>query len=143
MNLDHNRPDIVFEDKQNKNYLIIDIACPSDRRLDIKQQEKVNKYLDVAVEIKELRKINSVKVVLVLNGVLGSVADANLQIRGGGGGYPPKFFSALRASFWSKNKEGQAPPGPSPGSAAGVIPSFNVVSRYFNVSPNLVAAPTV
>ena len=50
---------------------------------------------------------------------------------GGGGGHPdPKirrgrgrppeiFFSALRASFWSKNKGGggASPPGPSPGSA--------------------------
>ena len=60
----------MFEDKQNKNYLIIDIACPSDRRVDIKQEEKVNKYLDLAVEIKELRKVNSVKVVLVLNGAV-------------------------------------------------------------------------
>ena len=63
----------MFEDIQNKNYLIIDIACPSDRRLDIKQEEKVNKYLDVTVEIKELRKMNSVKVVLVLNGALGCI----------------------------------------------------------------------
>ena len=32
------------------------------------------------------------------------------------GGRPPKkiFFSALRASFWSKNKGGAGPPGPSP-----------------------------
>ena len=56
-----------------------------------------------------------------------SVADPDLQIRGGGGeggwlGHPdpeirgvgrsPKrFVSALRASFWSKNKRGpRAPP---------------------------------
>ena len=69
--LDHNRPDIVFEDKENKNYLITVIACPSDRRVDIKQEEKVNKYLDLTVQIKELRKMNSVKVVLLLNGALG------------------------------------------------------------------------
>ena len=38
--------------------------------------------------------------------------DPDLQIRGGGGGHPDpeirgadsKFFSAIRASFWSKNK---------------------------------------
>ena len=47
------------------------------------------------------------------------VVDPDLQIRGGGGGHPDPdpeigegggiketFFSALRASFWSKNKEG-------------------------------------
>ena len=51
-----------------------------------------------------------------------TVADSDLQIRGGGGGHPdpkirgearsPKiFFSALRPFFWSKNKgEGRTPP---------------------------------
>ena len=42
------------------------------------------------------------------------------EIRGGGRGRassPKKNFSALRASFWSKNKGGQGPPGPFPGSA--------------------------
>ena len=40
--------------------------------------------------------------------------DPDLEIRGGGGylghGLPPKFFSALRASVWSKNEGGRAPP---------------------------------
>ena len=62
------------------------------------------------------------------------VADRDLQISewagggGVGGGYPDseirgarwsqnKYFSALRASFWSKNKGGAWLPGPSPGSA--------------------------
>ena len=43
---DHNHPDIVFVGKQNKNCLIIDIACPSDRRVNTKQKKKINKYLD-------------------------------------------------------------------------------------------------
>ena len=50
-----------------------------------------------------------------------TMADPNLQIRGEGGpGHPDSeirgrgpvlkiFFLALRASFWSKNKGGQAP----------------------------------
>ena len=39
--------------------------------------------------------------------------DTDLKIRGGGGGCLKDFFSALRASVWSKNK-GE---GPFPGSA--------------------------
>ena len=35
----------------------------------------------------------------------------------GGGRSPPKIFSALRASIWSKNMGGPGLPGPSPGSA--------------------------
>ena len=62
---------------------------------------------------------------------LNSVADPDLQIRrgGGGGGQPDpeirergpvskKYFSALWASFWSKNKGG---PGPFPGSATVIL----------------------
>ena len=40
-------------------------ACPCDRELDIKQEEKANEYLDLAVEIKGLWKMKSVKVVPV------------------------------------------------------------------------------
>ena len=58
---------------------------------------------------------------------LKSVADLDLQIRGGGGHLDPeirwgpsrkkKNVSALRTSVWSTNKRGgRAPPGPSPAS---------------------------
>ena len=50
--------------------------------------------------------------------------DLDLEIRGGGGGHlHPEirggtvfktFFSALRASVWSKNKGGRSPLGPLP-----------------------------
>ena len=52
------------------------------------------------------------------------MADPDLEIRGaviqtlgGGGGLPKNFFSALRASVWSRNKGVPGPPGPSLGSA--------------------------
>ena len=47
--------------------------CPSDRRVDIKQEEKINKYLDLAFEIKELWKMKSAKVVPVVTGALGTI----------------------------------------------------------------------
>ena len=34
-----------------------------------------------------------------------------------GGGLQKKFFSVIRASFWSKNKGWPGPPGPSPSSS--------------------------
>ena len=59
------------------------------------------------------------------------MALTDLQIRGGGGYPDPEirlglaggglqnvFFSALRVSSWSKNKEATGPPYPSPGSAS-------------------------
>ena len=51
------------------------------------------------------------------------ITQCRIQIQtlrlGGGGGRrsPPKIFSALRASIWSKNMGGPGLPGPSPGSA--------------------------
>ena len=39
---------------------------------------------------------------------------------GGGGQSQKEFFSALRASVWSKNKGGPSPQGPTPGSVTGV-----------------------
>ena len=49
--------------------------------------------------------------------------DPEIRGVGGGGGRPPyKLFSALWASFWSKNKGGgPGLPGPSPGSATVVL----------------------
>ena len=44
-----------------------------------------------------------------------AVADPDPEIKGGS--LKKNSFSALRASFWSKNKGGPAPPGRSPGSA--------------------------
>ena len=59
------------------------------------------------------------------------MALTDLQIRRGGGYPDPEirlglggavsktfFFSALRVSSWSKNKEATGPPYPSPGSAS-------------------------
>ena len=62
------------------------------------------------------------------------MVDLDRQIRGGGGGgggekregpVSKKTFSALSASVWSKNKGGQAPLGPSPGSATGICNHLN------------------
>ena len=71
--LDHNRPDIVLVDKQSKSCLIIDVACPNDWRVESKQEEKVNKYLDLAFQIKKLWKMKRVKVVPIVIGALGTV----------------------------------------------------------------------
>ena len=69
--LDHNRPDIVLVDKQSKSCLIIDVACPNDWRVESKQ--KVNKYLDLAFEIKKMWNMKRVKVVPIVIGALDTV----------------------------------------------------------------------
>ena len=52
--LEHNRPglDIILAvTEQNRNCLIIDVACPNDRRVVIKQEKKINKYLEINTAI--------------------------------------------------------------------------------------------
>ena len=63
----------MLVDKQNKRFPIIDIACRSDRRVDTKQEEKVNKYLGRELEIKEPWKVKSVEIVPVVFGELGTI----------------------------------------------------------------------
>ena len=52
---------------------------------------------------------------------------------GGGGGLQNNFFRPFRASFWSKNKGGTGPAGPSPGSAT----SLATPSTSVNVEPGI------
>ena len=47
--------------------------------MDIKQEEKINKYFDVAVDIKELWKMKSAKVVPVVIEALGTIPKRNFR----------------------------------------------------------------
>ena len=52
--LAHNSPDIVLVDKNKDVCHIIDVACPGNSRIVQKEEEKVEKYLDLAIKIKAL-----------------------------------------------------------------------------------------
>ena len=66
------RPDIVVVNKNDKTCLLIDVACPGDKRVKEKEDEKIAKYQDLA---RELRKIwnMEVKIIPVVIGVLGTI----------------------------------------------------------------------
>ena len=80
-----------------------------------------------------------------ITGVLRCIVQRNRRSRpsdnggvrgGGGGGFPKKFFSALRASFWSKNKRrgeggGGGAPEPLPS-----VPSVTAARRRMHVLLN-------
>ena len=57
--IEHRWSDIVVIDKENNRALIIDIAVPGDTTVDYKEQEKVDKYQDLANEIKRLWKVEA------------------------------------------------------------------------------------
>ena len=46
------RPDIVVKDKELNHTWIIDIAVPGDDRVEDKEKEKVEKYQDLARELR-------------------------------------------------------------------------------------------
>jgi len=48
------RPDLVMVDKMTKCTTIIDVACVMDRHVVAKHQEKIDKYLDLAIELQAL-----------------------------------------------------------------------------------------
>ena len=54
------RPDIVVIDKKEKVCISVDIAVPADRRVEEKEQEKVEKYQDLKREIGRMWGIRKV-----------------------------------------------------------------------------------
>ena len=48
------RPDILVVDKNNKTCKLIDVACPGDKRVKEKEDEKIAKYQDLAREIRKI-----------------------------------------------------------------------------------------
>ena len=69
------RPDKIFIDKEHHECQIIDFAIPYDTRVDDKEVGKIEKYLDLA---RELKKVWNMKVTLLplVVGTLGAPAIA-------------------------------------------------------------------
>ena len=70
--IQHRRPDIVVVEKEAKRTWVIDIAVAGDSRVDDKETEKIDKYQDLAREIRKLWKTD-VKVVPIVVGGLGTI----------------------------------------------------------------------
>ena len=66
--LEHNRPDIVLENKKDRSCLLIDIACPFDTRIDRKEKEKIEVYQDLKREIKRMWNVKEVTIVPLIIG---------------------------------------------------------------------------
>ena len=68
------RPDIVVKDKMMDHTWLIDVVVPGDGRIKEKEVEKIDKYQDLA---RELRKVwnTTVTVVPIVIGALGAVVN--------------------------------------------------------------------
>ena len=68
-----NRPNIVVRDKKNKRVLILDVSCPSDVNVVAKENEKINKYSPLRVELSKMWN-SECDVIPVVVGGLGCVS---------------------------------------------------------------------
>ncbi|KAJ0176683.1 hypothetical protein K1T71_007862 [Dendrolimus kikuchii] len=78
-----NRPDITLHDKNNSTVYIIDIAIPNTHNIQTTTSEKLNKYQELAIEIKNLWKVNAVYIIPIIistTGVIPKVITQNLEI---------------------------------------------------------------
>ena len=47
------RPDLIIINNKNRTSKIVDFAVPADHRIKLKEREKKDKYLDLAMELKK------------------------------------------------------------------------------------------
>ena len=65
------RPDLTLEDKITKKIWICDMACPQEINIEDKRVEKLNKYRQLAFEMRERRPGYKITVVPLIIGALG------------------------------------------------------------------------
>ena len=70
------RPDIVIVKKKDKECMIIDVAVPADSRTWSKEEEKIDKYTELAWELRRIWKVQT-RVVPVVIGALGTITTRN------------------------------------------------------------------
>ena len=73
--IQHRRPDIVIVYKNERRCHIVDVAVPGDKRVELKEQEKIEKYGDLRREIKKIWKLKYVGVIPIIVGALGIVSN--------------------------------------------------------------------
>ena len=72
------RPDLMIINKRKRICKIIDFAVPADHKINLKESEKKDKYLDLARELKKLWNMK-VTIVLTVIGALGTITKGLLK----------------------------------------------------------------
>lgn len=71
--IEHNRPDIIIFDKNNKTANIIDMTVPNDHNIREARATKIAKYIDLAHEIRAIHQLKDVTIhpiVISCNGLV-------------------------------------------------------------------------
>ena len=78
-NIEATRPDLVLVDKSRKSCHIIDVAIPEDSGVREKEFEKVEKYQNLAIELRRMWEVKAIVVPIVLR-ALGTVVGVDTSI---------------------------------------------------------------
>ena len=68
-----NRPDIVIMDKKEKSLKLIDVSIPNDMNIVSKRIEKIEKYANLSIELKELWGMKTAETIPLVIGCTGTV----------------------------------------------------------------------
>ena len=68
-----NRPDIVIVDKKEKSLKLIDVSIPNDINIVSKKIEKIEKYANLSIGLKELWGMKTVEIIPLVIGCTGTV----------------------------------------------------------------------
>ena len=68
----HNRPDIVVKNVKENKWELVDVTVPMDHRVKAKEDEKIEKYLDLATEVRQDHHVK-VEIIPIVIGALGTI----------------------------------------------------------------------
>ena len=72
------RPDLTIMNKRKRICKIVDFAVPADHRINLKESEKKDKYVDLARKLKKLWNMK-VRIVPIVIGALGTITKGLLK----------------------------------------------------------------
>ena len=70
--VNYNRPDMIMIDREENTWHIVDFAIPMDHHVKEKEEEKIDKYMELASEVRRQYRVKTVIVPIAL-GALGTV----------------------------------------------------------------------
>ena len=74
--LKHNPPYITLGHKDTQKLTLIDIAVPADKDITRTEEEKVEKYQELAFEIRRIHRASKVTIIPIVIGALGSISKS-------------------------------------------------------------------
>jgi hypothetical protein len=83
IHIQHNRPDIIILNKQQKQAYLLDIAVPNSHNITQTYNTKINKYLELSVAMRNLwclEKISILPFIISATGIVPQSLFKNLKI---------------------------------------------------------------